>query len=123
AIGLAMIKTRQYDQSAASNVLESVEEREMDLPDFAPALQSPDLDSPVTPAPAEDSSTSLLDDVLAPAPAENAPAPAEDAPGAGEAPAGGEKEKAKVEKAAPEEKSEAPKEKAKAPAEGGEAGE
>ncbi|MEM1443497.1 MAG: preprotein translocase subunit SecG, partial [Verrucomicrobiota bacterium] len=123
AIGLAMIKTRQYDQSAASNVLESVEEREMDLPDFAPALQNPDLDSPVTPAPAEDSSTSLLDDVLAPAddapaPAENAPAPAEDAPGAGEAPAGGEKEKAKVEKAAPEEKSEAPKEKAKAPAEG-----
>ena len=105
AIGLSMVKAREYRASAASNVLESVEEREMDLPDFGAELQN--LQMPET------LDSALLDDAPAPtAPADDAPAsaPAADAP-ASAAPGAGDEAPA------------APKEKAKAPAEKGKAGE
>lgn len=81
AIGLAMVKAREFRSTAASDVLESVEEREMEFPDLPPELQN--LPAPDAPAPI------VLDD--APAPANDAPAaPAQDAPAApsDDAPAG-----------------------------------
>ena len=108
AIGLAMIKAREFRSSAASNVLESVEEREMDLPDLPAELQN--MEIPGTTAPADDAPAPGLDD----APAADAPAaPADDAPAAPAADA----------PAASEDAPAAPKEKAKAPAEKGKAGE
>lgn len=55
AIGLAMIKTRQFSESAASNVLEKVETREPGMPEGIPGLQPsattiPNID-PDSPAP------------------------------------------------------------------------
>ncbi|MDF1657747.1 MAG: preprotein translocase subunit SecG [Verrucomicrobiales bacterium] len=94
AIGLAMVKAREFRSSAASNVLESVEEREMDLPDLPAELQN--IEMPTTTA--DDASAPVLDDSPA------APTASEKAP-------------------APEPKADAPKEKAKAPAEKGKAGE
>lgn len=98
AIGLAMVKTRQFSASAASDVLESVENRETDLPALPPELQNLTL---------PDSTAPVLDDAPATesAPASTAPAPAQ--PKAD----------------APKEKAKAPKEKAKAPVEKGKAGE
>ncbi|MEM6915848.1 MAG: preprotein translocase subunit SecG, partial [Verrucomicrobiota bacterium] len=111
AIGLTMIKAREFRASAASNVLEAVEEREMELPALPPELQN--IPSPATTLPADDLPAPALDDAPSGEPVETE-----------EAPGGGEKAKAaKGDKAAPKEKSEAPKEKAKAPAEKGEAGE
>ena len=108
AIGLAMVKAREFRSSAASNVLESVEEREMDLPDLPAELQN--MEIPGTTAPADDAPAPGLDD----APAADAPAaPADDAPAAPAADA----------PAASEDAPAAPKEKAKAPAEKGKAGE
>lgn len=108
AIGLAMVKAREFRSSAASNVLESVEEREMDLPDLPAELQN--MEIPGTTAPADDAPAPGLDD----APAADAPAaPTDDAPAAPAADA----------PAASEDAPAAPKEKAKAPAEKGKAGE
>ena len=116
AIGLAMVKAREFRSSAASNVLESVEEREMDLPDLPAELQN--MEIPGTTAPADDAPAPGLDDAPAAdapaAPAADAPAaPADDAPAAPAADA----------PAASEDAPAAPKEKAKAPAEKGKAGE
>ncbi len=108
AIGLAMVKAREFRSSAASNVLESVEEREMDLPDLPAELQN--MEIPGTTAPADDAPAPGLDD----APAADAPAAStDDAPAAPAADA----------PAASEDAPAAPKEKAKAPAEKGKAGE
>ncbi|MEM9018316.1 MAG: preprotein translocase subunit SecG, partial [Verrucomicrobiota bacterium] len=41
SIGLAMIKTREFRASAASDVLEAVEEREPEIPGFPPSLTAP----------------------------------------------------------------------------------
>lgn len=56
AIGLAMIKTRQFSQSAASDVLENVENRDSQSPVIDPSLGSlPDIeDSPASSDPLED---------------------------------------------------------------------
>lgn len=107
AIGLAMVKTRQFSASAASDVLESVEDRQPEMP-----LDMENFTLPETSMPA------VLDDAPV-APADDAPsAPADEAPATESAPA----ESAPA-KAAPKEKAKAPKEKAKAPAEKGKAGE
>ncbi|MEM7601371.1 MAG: preprotein translocase subunit SecG [Verrucomicrobiota bacterium] len=110
AIGLAMVKAREFRASAASDVLEAVEEREMEMPTLPPELQN--LPIPATTAPADDMPAPVIDD--SPAPVEETPAAADEAPAAA---------KEKAEKAAPKPKADAPKEKAKAPAEKGEAGE
>lgn len=80
AIGLAMIKTRQFKASAASNVLEEVEKVEPampDIPGLTPSVTNlPDLQTPAPleePAPAETPSTpatgfDLEGDKPAPAP-------------------------------------------------------
>ncbi|MDF1850164.1 MAG: preprotein translocase subunit SecG [Verrucomicrobiales bacterium] len=62
AIGLAMIKTRQFGASAASDVLEKVETREPELPEGFPGLapsatSTPGLDTPAPEAPIEDGGT------------------------------------------------------------------
>ena len=116
AIGLAMVKAREFRSSAASNVLESVEEREMDLPDLPAELQN--MEIPGTTAPADDAPAPGLDD----APAADAPAaPTDDAPAAptDDAPAA----PAADAPAASEDAPAAPGGKAKAPAEKGKAGE
>ena len=71
AIGLAMVKTRQFRESAASNVLEGVEAKKPELPGLPPELSNiPGLENisvePGAPAPA--------------APAAETPAPAAPAP-------------------------------------------
>lgn len=57
AIGLAMIKTRQFSQSAASDVLENVENRDSQSPVIDPSLGSlPDIeDSPASSDPLSES--------------------------------------------------------------------
>ncbi|MDF1737702.1 MAG: preprotein translocase subunit SecG [Verrucomicrobiales bacterium] len=97
AIGLAMVKTREFRSSAANDVLEKVVDREPELPEGI----TPEMIQQIQQA--------------APAPATAPDAPAPEAPKAKEAPKpaqpkGGEKEKAKA-PAKP-----AAKEKAKAPA-------
>jgi len=72
AIGLAMVKTRQFRESAASNVLEGIEAKKPELPGLPPELSNiPGLESisvePGAPAPAAETP--------APAPAPSAPAP------------------------------------------------
>jgi preprotein translocase subunit SecG len=56
AIGLAMVKTRQFQATAANNVLEEVEDREPQLPGLPPELYNqPALDTPApAPSPAEE---------------------------------------------------------------------
>ena len=47
AIGLAMVRTREFRASAASDVLEGVENREPNVPGLPPGLSNlPDLDAP-----------------------------------------------------------------------------
>jgi preprotein translocase subunit SecG len=100
AIGLAMVKTRQFQSTAASDVLEEVKDREPQLPGLPPELSNlPSLGTPA-PAPVEEApaapATSLLDDDkvkdVTPAPAETAeekPAPEGEAKGKGKANAKG----------------------------------
>ena len=66
AIGLAMVKTREFRDSAASNVLEGVEAKQPDIPGLPPELMNiPGLENiSVEPGTAPES---------APAPAETAP--------------------------------------------------
>ncbi|MEC5127589.1 preprotein translocase subunit SecG [Verrucomicrobiales bacterium BCK34] len=90
AIGLAMVKTRQFRASAANDVLEKVEEREPTLPEGITPEMIQQIQQ-AAPAPASETPET-----------EEAPKPAQ--------PKGGEKEKAKA-PAKP-----AAKEKAKAPA-------
>lgn len=73
AIGLAMVKTREFRDSAASNVLEGVEAKQPDVPGLPPELMNiPGLENiSVEPGTAP----------------ESAPAPAETAPAAPETPA------------------------------------
>tara|TARA_R110000850_G_scaffold187160_4_gene313030 strand:- start:378 stop:896 length:519 start_codon:yes stop_codon:yes gene_type:complete len=53
AIGLAMLKTREFRASAANNVLEEVQDREPVLPGLPPELSNlPAFDSPAPAAPA-----------------------------------------------------------------------
>jgi len=110
AIGLAMVKSRQFRSSAAEGVLDGVENREPAAPSLPPALTTPPIDTstpdttlpdpsepvPVTPG------ASLLDDIVIPDPATPAAggddaaskgSSKEDAKSApkGAAPAGGEK--------------------------------
>lgn len=75
AIGLAMVKTRQFRESAANNVLEGVEAKKPELPGLPPELSNiPGLENisvePGAPAPA----------VETPAPAPAPAAPATEAP-------------------------------------------
>jgi preprotein translocase subunit SecG len=80
AIGLAMVKTREFRDSAASDLLEGVEAKQPDIPGLPPELRNiPGLESiSVEPGAAPEG---------APAPAETAPAaPAVPAPAAPAAP-------------------------------------
>lgn len=75
AIGLAMVKTRQFRESAASNVLEGIEAKKPELPGLPPELSNiPGLENisvePGAPAPAAET----------PAPAPAPAAPATEAP-------------------------------------------
>lgn len=97
AIGLAMVKTRQFRASAANDLLEGVEAKQAELPGLPPEFSNlPGLEGltvePVpapaadeTPAPAEESKPAAE----TPAPAESKPAaetPAPAAPAAGDTP-------------------------------------
>lgn len=94
AIGLAMVKTRQFSATAAQNPLENVETREPEIPGLPPSLTSPGSDplelgaDPVsdTPAPAGDSAPESEGKAAEKA---KAPAPKADQPKGGKAPAEG----------------------------------
>lgn len=121
AIGLAMVKARQFRASAANDVLEKVENRETSLPGLPPELSGlPGLEGlgAETPAPVVDDSPAPAED--APASTEEAPAPAPEKGKAKESPkAEGGKAKAEGGKAeeAPKPKAETPAPPAEAPAE------
>ncbi|MDF1825091.1 MAG: preprotein translocase subunit SecG [Verrucomicrobiales bacterium] len=105
AIGLAMVKTREFRASAASDVLKSVENRETEMPTLPPELQNLSVPESSAPAP-------VIDDAPVTESAPAKAAPKADAP----------KEKAKASKEkAP--KAKAPKGKAKEAAEKGKAAE
>ncbi|MCG8598707.1 MAG: preprotein translocase subunit SecG [Verrucomicrobiales bacterium] len=126
AIGLAMVKTRQFSATAAQNPLENVETREPEMPGLPPSLTSPGSDplelgaDPVsdTPAPAGDSAPEsdatgegkAAEKAKAPAPKADQPkgekAPAE---GKGKAKQGKEKSPAKSAPKAKEQPKSAPK--------------
>lgn len=104
AIGLAMVKTRQFQATAASDVLEGVKDREPQLPGLPPELSNlPALDTPA-PAPVnldQAPAGSLLDDKAneAAETTEEKPAAEEktaEQPKAQEAPKGKGKAKAKA---------------------------
>ncbi|MDF1811285.1 MAG: preprotein translocase subunit SecG [Verrucomicrobiales bacterium] len=85
AVGLAMIKARQFSASPAGNVLEEVDKQDPAVPALPPGMSKlPGVEDATTPAPTIDDS--LLDITPAPAetPAPTAPAetsaPAPDAP-------------------------------------------
>lgn len=85
AVGLAMVKTRQYRGSAGDGILESVEKKDAALPGLPPELSNiPGLESiSVDPAPATDPTSALpapAAETPAPAPATETPAPAAPAP-------------------------------------------
>ena len=85
AIGLAMVKTRQFQATAANNVLEGVEGREPQLPGLPPELYNqPALN---TPAPAPSSTEEAPSE---PANSSKSTGGASDAAAPGEAPAAGE---------------------------------
>ena len=97
AIGLAMVKTREFRDSAASDLLEGVEAKQPDIPGLPPELRNiPGLESlsvepEGAPAPAETAPAETAPAETAPAetaPAAPAPAaPATPAPAAPAAPA------------------------------------
>lgn len=85
AIGLAMVKTREFRASAASNVLEGVEAKQPALPGLPPEISNiPGIEglSVETPSPAPADSAAPAADAPAPAPdaAKENPAPAPEAP-------------------------------------------
>ena len=85
AIGLAMVKTREFRASAASDVLENVEEREPQVPGLPPELSDLPIGGALTPDALDETPVAPLVD---PDPAERGPAdaaPAEPAPGEGAA--------------------------------------
>lgn len=85
AIGLAMVKTREFRASAASDVLENVEDREPEMPGLPPELSDLPIGGTLTPEALEGTPAAPLVD---PDPAEKGPAdstPAEPAPGNGSA--------------------------------------
>lgn len=85
AVGLAMVKTREFNASAASDVLEGVENREPEVPGVDPAISNrPDLSDPLQ---IDDNATTPG----TPAPITGDPAAPEtgfDLPGGDNAPAG-----------------------------------
>ncbi|MDA7597529.1 preprotein translocase subunit SecG [bacterium] len=93
SIGLAMVKTREFDNTGSKNVLDKLGEQEAALPNIPAGISSAPLEAPLT----------LPDAKTAPAPGTVAPAP-----GAPAAPKTAEEK--------PPAKTEAPKEPEKAPA-------
>jgi protein translocase SecG subunit len=84
AIGLAMVKTRQFRESPSNNVLEGVEAKKPELPGLPPELSNiPGLENisvePGTPAPAAPA-TPAAETPAPAAPATEAPKPAAETP-------------------------------------------
>lgn len=119
AIGLAMVKTREFRASAASNVLEGVEAKQPALPGLPPEISNiPGIEglSVETPAPAEGApAPETTTEAPAPAPAPAADAAKEKAAPAPESPAPAPALDAAKEKAAPAPESPAPAADAPAP--------
>ncbi|MDF1752445.1 MAG: preprotein translocase subunit SecG [Verrucomicrobiales bacterium] len=92
AVGLAMVKARQFSASPASNVLENVDKRDAETPELPAGISNlPNLETETTPAPLLDDSASETpatpEGDATPAPAETPAPAAEEAPPAEEAPA------------------------------------
>src|SRR5690606_5872800 len=91
AIGLAMVKTRQFRASAASDLLEGVEAKQLELPGLPPEISNlPGFEGLSTdPAPASEAPAPAAETPApVPAPAAETPKPAE-APAPAPAPEGG----------------------------------
>jgi preprotein translocase subunit SecG len=105
AIGLAMVKTREFRDSAASDLLEGVEAKQPDVPGLPPELMNiPGLENiSVEPGTAPESAPAPTETApAAPAtPAPATPAPATPAPAAATTPAPAEPAPAPAPQAAP----------------------